>query len=666
MTISEAEQKISELIKQINYYSKSYYELDKPEISDFDYDQLMRELKNLEKMYPSLKRADSPTSRVGGQASSAFSKVIRDVQMGSLQDAFSFGELEQFNERICKEVGSPVYTVEPKIDGLSVSLEYKNGKFVRGSTRGDGFIGEDVTQNLNTIESIPKKLLKPIPFLEVRGEVFMSREDFLQLVKEQELNEQTPFKNPRNAAAGSLRQKDPKVTASRKLDILIFNVQQAKGVSFSSHVESLRFLKELGFPTVIGETFSAFSDCLKHIEHIGAERLSYPFDIDGAVIKLDSLSDRDELGSGAKYPRWAIAYKYPPEEKETVLRDIIVNVGRTGVLTPVAIFDPIILAGTTVSRASLHNQELLKDKDIRIGDVIVVRKAGDIIPEVVKQVKHKPDSVPFCFPTECPECSSPVVKNPDEVAMRCENPNCPATRLQNIRHFASREAMDIDGLGSANIKALIDANLISSAADLYDLTVEDLLPLERFAEKSSQNLIRSIQASKNNPLFRLLTGLSIPGVGQSVAKLLEAKYSDIDEIIATDAQELAKIHGIGEVMGEKIVSYFSLPSSREFIKKLKKAGVNLKAALKEEKTNILDGLTFVLTGTLPNFSRDEMKGKIEAAGGKVTSSVSSKTSYLVAGENPGSKKTKAEENKIPILSEEEILKMIEKGANNGN
>lgn len=651
--------KIEELTEQLNYYAKQYYELDQPEISDFDYDQLLRQLEELEKQFPYLRLSDSPTIHVGGQASSHFGKVTHKVQMGSLQDAFSYDELSQFDERIRSEITSPSYTVEPKIDGLSVSLEYQNGRFVRGSTRGDGFIGEDVTQNLATISSIPKRLSRALPYLEVRGEVYMPRDHFLELVQAQEEQEEMPFKNPRNAAAGSLRQKDPQITASRKLDILIFNVQQVEGISFLSHSESLACLKELGFPVVPACTLTSFPGCLQQIKQIEQERANYPFDIDGAVIKLDTLSDREELGAGAKYPRWAIAYKYPPEEKETILKDIVVSVGRTGVLTPIALFDPVILAGTTISRASLHNQELLKLKDIRIGDTIRVRKAGDIIPEVVKQIKHVPGSVPYQFPTHCPECGSPVVKNPDEIALRCENPKCPATRLQNLRYFASREAMDIDGLGTANIKILIQAGLLTSAADLYRLTVDDLIPLERFAKKSSENLIRAIANSKNNELFRLLTGLSIPSVGQSVAKLLEAHYTDLDELMNASSEELAKIHGIGAGMGEKISRYFSLPGSRALIEQLKRAGVNTKSHSASNQTTTLSGNSFVLTGTLPHFSRDEMKKKIEDAGGKVTTSVSSKTNYLVAGEHPGSKKEKAEEKGIPILTEKEILVMIE-------
>ena len=575
MDKKDAQLRVAELTKQLHYHSHRYYVLDDPEISDFDYDAMLRELETLEAEFPELRSDNSPTVRVGGQASNSFEKVAHAVQMGSLQDAFSDGEMLDFFRRVEEKIDHPVYVVEPKIDGLSVSLEYRDGEFFRGSTRGDGFIGEDVTQNLRTIRSIPLKLTRALPYLEVRGEVFMSRDSFLKVVERQEIEEETPFKNPRNAAAGSLRQKDPKVVAERGLDIYVFNVQQIEGEELTSHKQSLDLLRDLGFKVIPRyNTFEDPQQVLDEIASIGDRRGEYPFDIDGAVVKVDDFSEREILGAGAKYPKWAMAFKYPPEEKETVLKQIDVNVGRTGALTPVALFDPITLAGTTVSRAVLHNQDFITEKDIRIGDTIVVRKAGDIIPEVVSVAKHAEQSEPFLLPEHCPVCGSEVVRVEDEAAVRCENPECPATRLRNIIHFASRGAMNIDGLGTANITALIDNGLIKSSADLYYLKREDLLKLERFADKSVDNLLSSIEKSKGNELWRLLFGLGIRGVGQSVAKLLCEKYGSIDELMAAPAEEIDEIYGVGGVIAHNIVQYFALPHSRQLIERFQAAGVN--------------------------------------------------------------------------------------------
>lgn len=659
MDKKDAQLRVAELTKQLHYHSHRYYVLDDPEISDFDYDAMLRELETLEAEFPELRSDNSPTVRVGGQASNSFEKVAHAVQMGSLQDAFSDGEMLDFFRRVEEKIDHPVYVVEPKIDGLSVSLEYRDGEFFRGSTRGDGFIGEDVTQNLRTIRSIPLKLTRPLPYLEVRGEVFMPRDSFLKVVERQEIEEETPFKNPRNAAAGSLRQKDPKVVAERGLDIYVFNVQQIEGEELTSHKQSLDLLRDLGFKVIPRyNTFEDPQQVLDEIASIGDRRGEYPFDIDGAVVKVDDFSEREILGAGAKYPKWAMAFKYPPEEKETVLKQIDVNVGRTGALTPVALFDPITLAGTTVSRAVLHNQDFITEKDIRIGDTIVVRKAGDIIPEVVSVAKHAEQSEPFLLPEHCPVCGSEVVRVEDEAAVRCENPECPATRLRNIIHFASRGAMNIDGLGTANITALIDNGLIKSSADLYYLKREDLLKLERFADKSVDNLLSSIEKSKGNELWRLLFGLGIRGVGQSVAKLLCEKYGSIDELMAAPAEEIDEIYGVGGVIAHNIVQYFALPHSRQLIERFQAAGVN-PTAVPVQKGDKLAGLTFVITGTLPTMKREEAKALIEQNGGKATGSVSKKTSYLLAGEEAGSKLTKAQSLGVPVLDEEQFLKMIQ-------
>ncbi|WP_069988718.1 NAD-dependent DNA ligase LigA [Massilioclostridium coli] len=660
MQIEQARERVEQLTSQLNEASYQYYVLDRPEISDFEYDKLLRELENLEEAFPELRSPNSPTVRVGGQALSSFEKVTHTVQMGSLQDAFSEQEMLQFDQRVREKLSEFQYVVEPKIDGLSVSLEYRDGEFFRGSTRGDGFIGEDVTANLRTIHSIPLRLRETLPYLEVRGEVYMPREKFLKLVEQQELEEEQPFKNPRNAAAGSLRQKDSKIAAERGLDIFVFNIQQIEGKELSSHKESLDYLTSLGFKTVPQyKLVSNIEQALEEIRRIGDAREQFSFDIDGAVVKIDDFNQRELLGAGAKYPKWAMAFKYPPEEKPTVLKEIEVNVGRTGVLTPVAVFDPILLAGTSVSRAVLHNQDFIDEKDIRIGDTILVRKAGDIIPEVVAVVSHGEQSEPFHLPENCPVCGSPVIHNEDEVAVRCENPECPATRLRNIIHFASRGAMNIEGLGIANVTALVEQGLIQSTADLYSLQKEELLNLERFADKSAENLINAIQGSKQNPLWRLLFGLGIRNVGQSVAKLLCEKFADINQLMEAKPEDISAIYGVGDVMADNIVKFFQQPKTKELIEKLAQAGVNMKSE-QVEKGTALQGLTFVLTGTLPTMTRDQAKALIEAAGGKVTGSVSKKTSYVVAGEEAGSKLTKAQNLGISILKEEQLKELLAK------
>lgn len=654
----EEKRRYRELVAQLNYHSHLYYTLDSPEISDYDYDMLMQELKAIEKAHPNEIAADSPTQRVGDESLfNTFEKVEHTVQMGSLQDVFNEAELYDFGNR-CKElIPETAFVVEPKIDGLSVSLEYRDGVFVRGSTRGNGFVGEDVTLNLRTIASIPKKLIEPVPFLEVRGEVYMPRAVFESLVAKQLQNEEEPFKNPRNAAAGGLRQKDPKITAARKLDLFVFNLQQVKGLSITSHKQSLDTLKRLGFQTIPSyKRFDTIEEAVEEIRNIGEMRGKYPFDIDGAVIKVDDFAEREKLGSTAKFPRWAVAFKYPPEEKETTLREIQINVGRTGACTPTAVFDPITLAGTTVSRAILHNQDFITQRDLRIGDRILVRKAGEIIPEVLRSVSHAEGSVPYHIPEECPVCHSKTVR--DEAVIRCVNPACPATLRRNLIHFASRGAMNIEGLGPALIDLLLENHLIASSADLYDLTKEQLLGLDRMGELSAQNLLNSIDRSRQNTLSRLIFGLGIRNIGERAAQLLCRHFPDADQVMAASVEEIAEIDGFGEVMAQSVAAYFAEPEARELIEQFRKAGVNLKETVEETGT-ALAGKIFVLTGTLPTLSRSEAKALIEQNGGKVSSSVSKKTDYVLTGEAAGSKLTKAQELGIPILGEEEFRHLIQ-------
>ena len=652
-------EEIENLAKQIDYHNNLYHNEDNPEISDYEYDILSRKLADLEKKYPQYRLEKSPIAHVGGVASSSFKKVFHKVQMGSLQDAFDFSELRQFDKRVREKICGISYIVEPKVDGLSVSLEYENGKFVRGSTRGNGFVGEDVTQNLKMISSIPQAIGGNIPFLEVRAEVFMPTKKFQDLILSQKNSNETPFKNPRNAAAGSLRQKDPLVVRSRGLEAIVFNVQRLDGIDIISHSDSINMLKNLGFQTIPeSNIFDNIEDCIAEINNIGQRRNQYPFDIDGAVIKLDLLANRQKLGSTAKNPRWAIAFKYPPEQKQTTLKSIEINVGRTGTLTPVAIFDPVVIAGTTVSRASLHNQDFIDKKDIRIGDTILVRKAGEIIPEVIKSLKHPKNSVLYKLPPNCPICGSLAVRNQGESATRCENPSCPATITQNLVHFASREAMDIVGLGEANVKALIQSGLVCDVSDIYTLTKDQVMKLSRFKDKSAQNLVESIENSKKNPLWRLVFILGIRGVGASVAKLLCRNYDDIFELMGSRLDDLAKIDGIGPVLAANIEKFFSLDQTKSLIFRLSSLGLNMKSNSKGQKENFLKDLTFAITGRLKTKTRSEVKQMIEDFGGKVSSSISSKTSYLIAGDNAGSKLQKARNLNVKILGEDEALEML--------
>lgn len=658
MNRNDAEKKVKELSELLQKYSDAYYLYDNPIVSDYEFDMLMQELKALEAEYPELVLPTSPTQRVGGYAMNTFEKVEHAVQMASLQDVFSFDEVRSFVEKCLATLDSPEFSVEPKIDGLSVSLEYENGELVRASTRGDGFVGENVTANIRTIRTIPEKLRNAPQFLEVRGEVYMPLSSFSELTEQQELNGETPFKNPRNAAAGSLRQKDSKVTAKRKLDMFVFNVQQVRGVEFASHTESLDYLKKLGFKTVPDyKCCKKYEEIEAEIIRIGQSRAEFSFDIDGAVVKVNDLEQRKTMGETAKTPKWAVAYKYPPEEKETKLLDIEVNVGRTGAITPVAVFEPILLAGTSVSRAVLHNQSFIDEKDIRIGDTIVVRKAGEIIPEVLRSVAHAEDSVPFRLPEVCPVCGTPSVRDEGESVLRCPNGQCPAQLLKNLIHFASRNAMNIDGLGEANMKLFVDKELVKSPADLYSLEKEQISVLEGFGERSAEKLIAAIDASKNAELDRLVFALGIRNIGQKAATLLCEKFGDMDSILSADVEDISSIESFGDIMAESVVTALREEHNLELIARLRDAGVNMTYTKKSTGDNRFAGVTFVLTGTLPTMKRDDAKALIESFGGKVSGSVSKKTGYVVAGEEAGSKLTKAQELGVKIISEEELLDM---------
>ena len=654
-----AEKRIQELRDLVRYHSRLYYELDNPELDDYEYDLLYHELLDLEEKYPDLKTADSPTQKVGGAASLKFEPVKHIVQMGSLQDVFSYEELFEFDERVRSVIEKPEYVVEPKIDGLSVSLEYRNGVFVRGSTRGDGFVGEDVTHNLMTINSIPKRINCPeVSYLELRGEVYISKDTFRKLVDAQEIVGERPFKNPRNAAAGSLRQKDPKISAKRGLDIFIFNIQQCEGKTFTTHSETLDFVKELGFPVSVSyNRHKNISDAVDNIKFIGENRENYNFDIDGAVIKVNSLADREILGATAKYPKWAVAFKYPPEEKITTLLNIEVQVGRTGAITPTAVFEPIQLAGTVVSRAVLHNQDFIDAKDINIGDKIIVRKAGEIIPEVVALAEKGPNPGTFRLPEYCPACGTKAVREDDEAVLRCPNPDCPAQLLRNLIHFASRDAMDIDGMGPAVLTMLVDRGIIKSQADIYSLKPEDISSAERMGEKSAANLMASIEKSKKAGLSRLLYALGIRNIGQKAADALAQNFGTMDAVMTASSEDISAIDGFGDVMAKSLIEYFSLPQSKKLIEKLKEHGVLMEAE-KKVVSDKLHGFTFVLTGTLPTMSRDEASAIIIASGGKVASSVSKKTDYVLAGEKAGSKLNKAESLGIKIIDENEFMEMV--------
>lgn len=658
MKPKQAKKRMEELRGIIEHNNRLYYDEDAPELSDYEYDMLTQELKALEAEFPALVQVDSPTQRVGGTASGRFAKVAHAVKMESLQDAFGQEEVLEFGRRIEEEFPEAQYVVEAKIDGLSISLEYQDGVFVRGSTRGDGMVGEDVTQNLATIKDIPKTLPEPLEFLEVRGEVYMPREAFYELAKQQELEGKPLPKNPRNAAAGSLRQKDAAITATRGLSLFVFNIQQIRGKTLAGHKESLDYLKQLGFPVSPRYTlYGTIQDVMGEIERIGEMRNDFSFDIDGAVVKVDSFAMRNALGSTNKYPRWAIAYKYPPEEKETELVDIEISVGRTGVLTPTAVFEPVFLAGSTVGRAILHNEDYIQSLGIALGDTIQVRKAGDIIPEVVAVTKHSGGEV-FQMPHSCPSCGEPVVRLPDEAALRCQNPECPAQSLRNIIHFASRGAMDIEGLGEAVCTQLTEKGYVKSAADIYELTEEQLFTLDKFKEKSVQNLMNAIEASKENNLDKLIFGLGIRNIGDKAAAMLAEHFGSMERLADALEEEISMIDGFGAVMAASVVDFFAKEGTADLLRRMAAAGVNMNYH-GQRKSDKLIGKTIVVTGTLPSLSRDEAEALIVQNGGKAAGSVSKKTSYVLAGEAAGSKLTKARELGVSVLNEQEFFAMLE-------
>lgn len=657
----DIKKKIKALTDKLLEYSEKYYTYDSPEITDFEYDRLSRELSELEKQYPMYALPYSPTQRVGGQILQGFEEVVHEVEMESLQDAFSYEELEAFDKRVKNVFPDAEYVTELKIDGLSVSLTYENGILTRAATRGDGKIGENVTANIKTIASVPLKLSCPVKKLIVRGEVYMPRKAFEKLNEQRDMEGEQPFANPRNAAAGSLRQLDSSVTASRNLDIFIFNLQKCEDKNFSTHSETLDFLKTLGFRvSPYYNRFKTIHDAFEEISRLGKLRDTLSFDTDGAVIKTNDLLMREKLGKTTKFPKWAIAYKYPPEQKETEILGIQVNVGRTGVLTPLAVLNPVFCAGSTISKATLHNKDFIAERDIRIGDTVIIQKAGDIIPEVVKTIKEKrPSSTKkFEMPSVCPACGEQVVPDEDSPVLRCINSECPAQLLKNIIHFAERDAMNIDGLGEGIISRFSEEGLISSAADLYRLKKADISNLERFGEKSADNLLVSIENSKKQNLNNLIYALGIRQVGQKASKILAARFGTIDALIAATKEELTVIEDIGPVTAGYIREYFSNKKNLHFIFRLKEEGINTnyKSDLKD---NRFEGLTFVLTGTLSGFTRDEASSIIESFGGKVSSSVSRKTSFVIAGAEAGSKLTKAENLGVKIIDEAEFSRMIQ-------
>ena len=654
-------QEILDLRRELEQANYEYYVLDNASMSDFDFDHKLRRLEELEAAHPELASPDSPTQRVGGKVADGFDEVVHRVPLESLQDVFSFTELEEFGQRVAEALpGGVEYDVEPKVDGLSVALEYENGVFVRGATRGDGQVGEDVTENLKTVRSIPLRLPEALPSLIVRGEVFMPRQVFEDLNAEAELQGKPLFANPRNAAAGSLRQHDPKIAAQRRLDIRVFNVQWAEGRSFATHGESLDYLASQRFKVIPHETCKDMAEAGAIIQRMGEEREDFPFDIDGAVVKVNNLSDREQLGSTAKFPRWAAAFKYPPEQKESVVEDIVVQVGRTGVLTPKAIVKPVRLAGTTVTNATLHNQDFISEKDIRVGDTVLVQKAGEIIPEIVTVLKEKrPEGTePYFLPATCPVCGAPVARDEDGAHIRCTGAECPAQRLRHLVHFASRDAMDIEHLGPAVVEALVGAGLVKGPGDLYHLKVEDVQQLERMGKKSAENLIAAIEKSKSAGLGRLLFAFGIRQVGQKAGKVLSAHFGTLDALMAADAETLTAIPDIGAITAQSLLDWFQNPQSLHLIETLRTAGVSFQST-EAPVGEALAGRTFVLTGTLEHLGRKEATERIEAQGGKVSSSVSKKTSYVVAGEAAGSKLQKAAELGIPVLTEEELLRMLE-------
>lgn len=656
----DVNKEIEELRRELEYHNKLYYVDDAPVISDFEYDALMQRLIKLEEEHPELITPNSPTQRVGGAPVSQFNQVVHRVPLESLSDVFSYDELKAFGARMDQSLSEKhSYCVEPKIDGLSMSLEYENGVFVRGATRGDGNVGEDVTENLRTVRSLPLRLTNAPETLIVRGEVYMSRNVFNELNAEREINGEQLLANPRNAAAGSIRQLDPKVAAQRKLDIVCFNMQYTSGERYNTHAQTLDALKSMGFPVVPYKLFDSIDGCIEKISDIGDNRSQFAYDIDGAVIKINSLEQRAQLGSTAKAPRWAVAYKYPPEKKESRVIDIVVQVGRTGVLTPKAVIEPVRLAGTTVTNATLHNQDIIDKLDIRIGDTVLVQKAGEIIPEVlsVNKAKRPQGAIKYRMPDTCPECGSPVLRDLDGAAMRCTSPECPAQRLRNMAHFASREAMDIDGLGISVCESLINSKLAESPAELYYLDEQSVASLDRMGRKSAENLIKAIEKSKQAGLSRLLCSFGIRQVGQKAARSLAMHFGTLDKLIDASFEEITAVNDIGDVTAGFIKEWFSLPQSQHQVKLLREAGVSFDCTEKISDTRFA-GMTFVLTGELTRYKRDEASAIIQSFGGKASSSVSKKTSYVLAGENAGSKLTKANELGIKVISEEEFEEMI--------
>ena len=668
MEINKAKDEIARLRKQLEIWANKYYDEDNPEVSDYEYDMTMNKLKALEKEFPELVTSDSLTQKVGGHVKEGFEKVEHEVPLQSLQDIFSFEELEEFKERVYKSAKENnmdskdvKFVVETKIDGLSAALEYKKGKFVRGATRGNGLVGEDVTENLKTLKSIPKELPEPIDII-VRGEVFIGKKEFEKMNEERELNEEKTFANARNAAAGSLRQLDSKITAKRPLDIYIFNVQKIEGdIKFNSHYEELNYLKKLGFnvnPVLI--PCKDIPEAIKAIEKIGDERENLTFGIDGAVIKVDDLNLREKMGTTTKVPRWAIAYKYPPEKKETLLKDIICQVGRTGAVTPMAILEPVKVAGSTISKTTLHNEDFIKEKDLRVGDTIVVQKAGDLIPEilVVKKEKRTGKETPYEMPKVCPVCGAPVVREEGEAVSRCTGIECPAKLVRNIIHFVSRECMNIDGLGEKIIEQLIDKKLINNIADIYYLTFEDIASLKKNGKKFAQNLIDAINASKANDLYRLIAALGIRHIGVKAAKTLAKKYKTMESLMEASEESLAMTEDIGGISAKSLYEFFRQEQTIDLINKLKEANINMEAIEEEGADNRFEGMTFVLTGSLEKFTRKDASDLIEKFGGKTSGSVSKKTSYVLAGEEAGSKLTKAQDLGVTIITEEQFEEMI--------
>ena len=665
MDKKQAEKRIKELRKQVEYHAKRYYDDDNPEITDFEYDMMMLELRTLESQFPELITKDSLTQKVGGTVKEGFQKVEHEVPLQSLQDVFDFDEIEAFDERVKKQaeengIENPQYVVETKIDGLSAALGYVDGKFVRGATRGNGLVGEDVTENLKTIKTIPQELSEKIN-ITVRGEVFISKKDFEEMNQEREENEEETFANARNAAAGSLRQLDSNITKNRPLDIYIFNVQKIEGKEFNSHYEELEYLRKLGFnvnPVLI--PCKDTEEVIKAIQKIGEDRENLTFGIDGAVVKVDDLNLRKIMGTTSKVPKWAIAYKYPPERKETILKDITFQVGRTGVITPMAILEPVKVAGSTISKTTLHNEDFVKEKGLKIGDRVIIQKAGDVIPEIVEAVvsKRTGEEKDFEMPKVCPVCGAEAVREEGEAAVRCTGIECPAKLYRNLVHFVSREAMNIDGLGENIIGVLLEKKMISNIADIYDLKFEDIASLKKNGKKFAQNLIDSINASKENDLYRLITAFGIRHVGVKAAKILAKTYNNIDNLAEADVENLSQVEDIGPIVANSIREFFGQEQTKDLISRLKQAGVNTQRLKEDDEDERFTGKTFVLTGSLENFSREEASNIIEKFGGKTSSSVSKKTSYVLAGEDAGSKLTKAQNLGVTIITEQEFADMI--------